>query len=779
MKRLLTILFLLSLFTNINAQFDTEHWFAPIVDRTGGQDAEQYLYLSTNRTTPFTVEIYNNNTLYKTISISKGNPGKINIDRNLMITENQADLFTPNKMGLHLVGEFKFFAHFRFAVKSHAEIITSKGKAALGKTFFTGMVENTVGRNYINSMVGITANENNTSIKISGYKSGVIFSNGNNAASMPDFTITLNKGESYIFDIISNASNDNLTGLIGAKIESNKPISVTNGNFDAISPNKTNIDITMDQSIPIERLGKQYVVMNGNGSKVSPNPNFSGMEKTLIIATEDNTNFYINNNTTPISITKAGEYKIIESTDYVTQSTDVFNLYINSDKKVYVYQNLAGNRTGTEFASAGFNIIPALDCLLPNKIDEFGFINEIGNNTYDTKLNIIAEKGAKVYVNGTQLIGNLGPFPISGNSLWESYFYPNATDNITVSADKAITAGIAAGNGAVGYGGYFAGFNSNPIISKGGDCNKNNITLEVDDTYDSYQWYYNGNPYTGKGADTYIISPTESGEYFVKIVKIGCGTLDSPTFDYLKCPLKTNITTDISNCKPNYTTPIPVFTSSPQSVDINTLKITNNPTNGSVSINPTTGEITYTLTNFSATTDTFTYSFSGTDPKFPDTEFVTVNININYLKVFTGETFACIKPDNTGDFDLTQAIISNDTNINKVEYYENYNSATKTFSNLISNSTSYNSIPKTVFAKVTNSFGCVEVANIELKFYPIPNINTIRYNSTLCDTNFDGLYEPDFNEISKTIVNNSADFDIYYSLTNDFSEANRLSNNWS
>lgn len=761
MKRLLTILFLLSLFTNINAQFDTEHWFAPIVDRTGGQDAEQYLYLSTNRTTPFTVEIYNNNTLYKTISISKGNPGKINIDRNLMITENQADLFTPNKMGLHLVGEFKFFAHFRFAVKSHAEIITSKGKAALGKTFFTGMVENSVGRDYINSMVGITANENNTSIKISGYKSGVIFSNGNNAASMPDFTITLNKGESYIFDIISNASNDNLTGLIGAKIESNKPISVTNGNFDAISPNKTNIDITMDQSIPIERLGKQYVVMNGNGSKVSPNPNFSGMEKTLIIATEDNTNFYINNNTTPISITKAGEYKIIESTDYVTQSTDVFNLYINSDKKVYVYQNLAGNRTGTEFASAGFNIIPALDCLLPNKIDEFGFINEIGNNTYDTKLNIIAEKGAKVYVNRTQLTGNLGPFPISGNSLWESYFYPNATDNITVSADKAITAGIAAGNGAVGYGGYFAGFNSNPIISKGGDCNKNNITLEVDDTYDSYQWYYNGSPYTGTGANTYIISPTESGEYFVKIVKIGCGTLDSPTFDYLKCPLKTNITTDISNCNPIYTT-LPVFTSSPQSVDINTLVITNNPTNGSVSINPTTGEITYTLTNFSATTDSFTYSFSGTDPRFPDTEFITVNININYLRVITGETFACIKPDQTGDFDLTQAKVSNDINITKVEYFENYDVTTKTFSNPIANFTSYNSIPKTIYAKVTNSYGCTEMAEINLNFYPIPNIDTLKFDSTLCDTDFDGLYEPDFDEISKTIVNNSADFDIYY-----------------
>ena len=71
------------------------------------------------------------------------------------------------------------------------------------------------------------------------------------------------------------------------------------------------------------------------------------------------------------------------------------------------------------------------------------------------------------------------------------------------------------------------------------------------------------------------------------------------------------------------------------------------------------------------------------------------------------------------------------------------------------------------------------MAEINLNFYPIPNIDTLKFDSTLCDTDFDGLYEPDFDEISKTIVNNSSDFDIYYSLTNDFSAANRLSNNWS
>ena len=159
---------------------------------------------------------------------------------------------------------------------------------------------------------------------------------------------------------------------------------------------------------------------------------------------------------------------------------------------------------------------------------------------------------------------------------------------------------------------------------------------------------------------------------------------------------------------------------------------------------------------------TFTYSFSGTDPNYPDTEFVTVNIIVNRLKTITGEALACIKPDKTGDFDLTKAKVSNDTNVTSVEYYENYDAATTIFSNLISNFSNYNSVPKTIYAKVTNSFGCTEVAEIKLQFYPIPNIDTLKFDSTLCDTDFDGQYEPDFDEISKTIVSNATDFDIYY-----------------
>jgi hypothetical protein len=346
MKRLLTILFLLSLFTNINAQFDTEHWFAPFSDRMSAGDTEQYLYLSTNKTTPFNVEIYNNNILYKTVQISKGNPGVVAIDRDLMMTSDQTNLFTAKKMGLHLVADFKFFAHMRFAMPNHAEIVTSKGKAGLGNNFFAVMTDNSIGRSYINTTIGVIATENNTKIKFIGYNSGIIFSNGVLASAQPTINITLNKGETYIIDAISNDSTANVVGLTGTQIESDKPISVTNGNFGFISPNKSNVDVLMDQSTPVERLGKEYIAMKGNGNLST------GMERPIVLATEDNTNVYINNETTPIVLNK-GQHVMIDSSKNVFVSIEA---KILKTKAVMINGFLSTNSANTEAIIAAIPI---------------------------------------------------------------------------------------------------------------------------------------------------------------------------------------------------------------------------------------------------------------------------------------------------------------------------------------------------------------------------------------------------------------------------------------
>ena len=120
MKKLLSILFIFYFFTSAYSQLDREHWFAPMVDRTGNPNPFQKLYLSTNRTTPFPVSVYNNNTIIATVTISKGNPQKIDIPRDMIITTQQTDLFTTTTKGLNVKEEFPFYANLRFSVFNHA-----------------------------------------------------------------------------------------------------------------------------------------------------------------------------------------------------------------------------------------------------------------------------------------------------------------------------------------------------------------------------------------------------------------------------------------------------------------------------------------------------------------------------------------------------------------------------------------------------------------------------------------------------------------------------------
>ena len=68
MKKLFTFLLFLFFITKSFAQFDTEHWFAPMADSSNGSEAQQYIYVSTNETTPFKVDIYNNNVIIGTIN---------------------------------------------------------------------------------------------------------------------------------------------------------------------------------------------------------------------------------------------------------------------------------------------------------------------------------------------------------------------------------------------------------------------------------------------------------------------------------------------------------------------------------------------------------------------------------------------------------------------------------------------------------------------------------------------------------------------------------------
>lgn len=780
MKRLLYFLLLFFANSFLYSQFDTEHWFAPFANQNSSYSS-CYLYLSTNTSTPFKVDIYSSNVLINTVEISKNSPSVVYVNSEIMFTDpdDVTYLNTSTNKGLHLVGEKKFFAHFRFSVPNHAEIITSKGKAGVGKNFYVVTPPNRVVNAYTNSTFGILATEDQTTIKISGYDPNLTFF-GVSSPTPTSFNITLNKGESYISSVLTSQNSGIISNkglLTGTRIESNKPISLTNGDFNGMYSPTTltnSSDILMDQAIPTDRLGNEFIIMSGYGS-ISPNNNY--MEEVIVLASEDNTEVYLNNSTTPYVILNKGESEIInddssEGGYFEQKNGDAYTMYIKTSKKSYAYQLLAG--VPNSYATGGYNIVPPLNCLLPNKIEEFALVNEIGDSKFNVKMNIIAEKGAQVKMNGIPISASFGPYSVSGNNNWETYSVPNVTGNITISADKAVTAGIAAGSQNVGFGGYFAGFNSNPIISKGGDCDKNNVTLEVDDTYDSYQWFFNGAPYTGSGSNTYIIHPTLSGAYYVMISKVGCGSITAPTYNFSACTLYTSKDYNIGSC--NTIKILPKFTKSAQNIAPSSVTIKTPPTNGTATINPTTGEITYTVTNPNATSDKFVYYFSGDNINYPDSEQVTVNITITPLKVYNGVSKACVN-NGIGRFNIDDVKLTDDTSAT-YQYYKTYSAAdTQDASQEITTLHPYLSDIGKVYVRITDSFGCYKIAEIEL-LDSQPNVNTNNYDSSHCDDDFDGIINVKFSDISPIIVNEYKDFTIEYYLNPNFT-GTPLPNDWS
>ena len=783
MKKILSFLLIFYIFTSAFAQLDREHWFAPMVDRTGNPNPYQKLYLSTNRTIPFPVSIYNNNVLIGTVTISKNNPQKFDVLREYIITTLQTDLFTPSTKGLYLKAEFPFYANLRFSVFNHAEIITSKGIPSTGKNFYAANAPITVSNLILNFMTSVLATEDNTTVTVSGYKPTVQFSNGTTGATNPTMTFSLNKGQSYIIDG-SGTIAGNSDGFIGAKITSNKPVNITNGNFNGQYAGNyaSSSDILMDQAVPVERLGSEFALVKGNGS-IGAN-----MEGALIIATEDNTQIFLNNEIPPIATLNTGQYYVVPDTKYQLQGGGHYNLYIRTTKNAYVYQVLAGDSaTGNEVATGGFNFIPALNCYLPKQINELGFIDEnfvhSNNNpsgilNIPTKLNLITQRGAVVTVNGATPPAITGPYSMTGTTNWVTYGIPNVAGTITVVSDKAITAGINAGSDAVGYGGFFAGFPTQPVILKsGGDCVPG-IVLTVDPIiYDSYQWYRNGNLIPGATNPSY--TPVDSGFYTCSVTMGSCAPLVTEQFKVLNCMKQTAAVYNLCTSQ----TITPAFSSSVQTPVPATVAIVTAPTLGTATIDPVTGIITYTVNTPGTTgTDTFTYTFCGNDPIFTDCETVTVTINIQALIVNNATLHAC-NINGQGTFNLTTASITNNSPVTITYYPTLADAQTENPAALITSANAYTAPNGTiVYAVVKNNIGCKSIVQITLSLYNLA-IVLDNYTGVFCDDNLDGTVTVLLSNITPFVLNNPGYFTNvrYYASLADANagNANTLPNSWS
>lgn len=721
-KFLFSFLLIILNSTILFAQRDTEHWIAPYYESTSYTGRS--LYLSTDSVTPFPVTIYSNNIALGTVTISKGAPQTYIVSQSNIAASNTSEAFTVINKGLYLKGEKPFYCTLRIASNTtHAEIVTSKGKAGIGKEFFVAYTPSTATLTSNNFTAGVLATEDNTTVTVTWSPTAVITFHGASPTTNTH-TFILNKGQSFIFAGAISAT----AGFMGAKIVSNKPITLTNGNINGNFGATTGdgSDSILDQSVPTDRLGNTFAMVRTRSTDAA-------LEGGIIIATEDNTQVFLNGSTTPAATLGQGQWYRISGSNYVVQGGNHANMFISTTKNVYLYQLVA---VGTSTATCGFNYIPPLNCFLPRKIDEIGKINEMPTATGGAsvvasgtvvKLNILTEAGATVTVNGVAPTAAQGPYPVAGNTNWVTYGLEGVSGNLTINSNKAVTAGINGGFSTAGYGGYFAGFSSIPLISKRtGDCIPG-IVLEVDDSYDTYQWFLNGNPIPGATNNSY--TPTQAGNYTARITVGSCPPAITPVYKVFTCLFES--TKALTVCE-GYQTIVPEFTSSTQTYVPGTVTIVTPPTNGTATLDPVTGAINYTPNFGYFGPDSMVYKFCGNAPEFIDCEQITLNLTVSKSPVVNNANLrSCFIESNpaTALFNLTVATVTSETGVTK-EYYPSPTDAVNG-TNQITNPNNYVAPTGVAYVKVINANGCYKVAQITLTVLP-PVKSTVLEDKIIC-----------------------------------------------
>ncbi|MEZ5647515.1 MAG: IgGFc-binding protein [Alphaproteobacteria bacterium] len=183
------------------------------------------------------------------------------------------------------------------------------------------------------------ATEDSTLITLSGFHPLVSFRKG--GADVPNtgpVKMLLQKGESVVFAMYLNNEKPPQppNGFMGALLKSTKPIAVNVGSWVGAPVFFEAHDIGIDQIAPFEKTGKEYILCKGNGNDV--------LEHPIVIAHLDDTKVWINGNTIPERVLKAGEFYVVPTQDYSPGD----NMFIRTSKPAFVYQVIGGTTIGND-----------------------------------------------------------------------------------------------------------------------------------------------------------------------------------------------------------------------------------------------------------------------------------------------------------------------------------------------------------------------------------------------------------------------------------------------
>ena len=486
-------------------QLSKIHYIPPITTNDSGDALAylQYLHISTPSTEDVSVAIKpigSNNTEYLVVSnlspIVYGNEygnaetANYNItnETQLLIKKEQGST-TFNDKGYIIEAEKPVYVSVRFLSQYQAGAIVSKGKAGLGTDFLLGGFTNIGGNgneSYVN-FFSILAKEDNTQIEVS-FPKQVTLNNYNGPYPIP---ITLNKNQSYVGVIETKYGPNNLDGMIGGRVVSNKDISVISGSATGTNGTGGGRDFGIDQLVDTSNAGTEFIFVRGAPEKGVRRSD--EVENATLVPLESGTTYSLNG-------IYQGEindaYIVIEGDKYSTNN----NMYVETNKPVMAFQGVCGETDGST-ANQGMFVVPSLNCASKGNIDNIPNINYIGEQLQEGGgVNIVAEKGVDVSVNGNIISDGQD---VLGNSNYVTHRLSGLNQELyKIESAGELYVSYYTYSGAATSGAFYSGFQSAPeftfdldLVSLG-TCIQNSLILNAAkvNTLESFSWWYNPSP---------------------------------------------------------------------------------------------------------------------------------------------------------------------------------------------------------------------------------------------------------------------------------------------
>jgi len=544
--RILILLGLFAFVLDTSAQLDTKHWIPPFYAKPGPGTGttnlrDHFVSLSTPATDTIQVTIRDGfGNLIEVVEISRDLPqeyyfsptGNANSDTYPLNVIPTDSLNMPiRSQGLYFESFQPFFVNMRHKAGSQGTSLTSKGQVGLGQRFYSGhifTIYNTSGgaddwnNERRSHFISVMATEDNTTVTFDMIKDPIVY-----IGQTPgeDITVTLDAFESYVIGV-DHSQYDNLTinNANGTRITSDKPIVCNSGSW--LSGNESGQCIGSDQLVPAEVTGQEYIVVKGLGDETT--------ERPMVIATEDNTDIYLNEEQiTPAATLDEGEFYIIPTDSFSVDD----NMYILASEKVFMYQTLSGSSSNIG-PTVGLNFIPPLNCVGAKEVN-LPFVNSLAAGNGQGRINIITKAGTSIFVND-DVNPLTGADPVPGITDWVSYAFDPPSDNVNIVSDSVMNVALLTRDGVVGTAGYFSGFTLEPVVGLSSEisgstpCIPGNAVLQVFG-FDAYQWYFNDEEIEGATGPT--LFPEFSGTYRVEGIDLACGfRFPSNPFDIPFCP---------------------------------------------------------------------------------------------------------------------------------------------------------------------------------------------------------------------------------------------------